>query len=217
MDCFRTLTALNRPTRPQTDASRPFSIPGASTMISVGYAPNLASRGELESEAVPVPKKSPPRHAPGPTLVRCKSRHGSKLRPVLRGAYGLVRITRGRYRGYDIDDDDDERCSTRPPLTGRSRHPAPWTLVTSPDSPWGDEHRLSHPTIRTVLTKQALASRFASSLDGHRRTTATTALPRCSRTRTLIRFPAPPLSKAHDFAGFFISAPHALHIQAHRG
>ena len=44
----------------------------------------------------------------GPTLVPWKPRKGAPLRPVPRGKYGVVRITRGRCAGHlGFYDDDD--------------------------------------------------------------------------------------------------------------
>ena len=46
----------------------------------------------------------------GPTLVPWTARQREKLRPVLSGAYGVVRIAGGRLKGHlGLYDDDDER------------------------------------------------------------------------------------------------------------
>lgn len=48
------------------------------------------------------------KHLAGPTLVPWTARAGGRLRPVPRGKYGIVRITRGRYAGHlGFYDDDD--------------------------------------------------------------------------------------------------------------
>ncbi len=44
----------------------------------------------------------------GPTLVPWQQRDGAALQPVPRGAYGIVRIARGRYAGHLGFYDDDE-------------------------------------------------------------------------------------------------------------
>lgn len=53
-------------------------------------------------------KGSRRRHLAGPTLVPWSARAGSRLRPVPRGKYGIVRVTRGRYAGHLAYYDDDE-------------------------------------------------------------------------------------------------------------
>ncbi len=53
-------------------------------------------------------KRSRKKHLAGPTLVPWTARAGSRLRPVPRGKYGVVRITRGRYAGRLGFYDDDE-------------------------------------------------------------------------------------------------------------
>jgi hypothetical protein len=52
------------------------------------------------------------KHLAGPTLVPWTARAGSRLRPVPRGKYGIVRITRGRYAGHLAYYDDDEGQGT---------------------------------------------------------------------------------------------------------
>ena len=55
-------------------------------------------------------KTSEGKHLAGPTLVPWRARAGSRLRPVPRGKYGIVRITRGQYAGHlGFYDDDEER------------------------------------------------------------------------------------------------------------
>jgi hypothetical protein len=46
----------------------------------------------------------------GPTLVPWTARQREKLKPVLQGAYGVVRIAGGHLKGHlGLYDDDDER------------------------------------------------------------------------------------------------------------
>ncbi len=51
-------------------------------------------------------------HLAGPTLVPWTARAGSRLHPVPRGTFGVVRITRGRYAGHLAYYDDDAEQGT---------------------------------------------------------------------------------------------------------
>ncbi len=56
----------------------------------------------------PASNRKPRETLAGPTLVPWKPRDAPPLRPVPRGKYGVVRITRGRYAGHLGFYDDDE-------------------------------------------------------------------------------------------------------------